>query len=1377
MEVSNNTVTSELLLKMAFRVPANVPGSELSQETHMKFNDYFTEDAMFLDPVPDTLQRNASDKETTPPTEYGLHGGLDIDYDGYERYPSQHVERFSRLVLENVRRSDTGLYRLTTSYTRYDASGNSLLRNTLQFNYGDGNSYDYFLFIDGELIEKGDRQRNWYFDVRSGYITFYGTAPVVGQTIELTFVRYIGKKSIRAFRSEIDATYQEFNGKFETLKDDISGTLGVFEGRIDTIDASFQAVNTKIDTDISALSHRVDASLASLNTSVEQLIDDVSNSINTSIDELRVDVSAIQTEKITTFEVNNVDVSGDIDFKGKLYNNGVEFLNYNALDNCGNDLLVKGNLIPDTPDAYNLGTLEHPFRDLYLGPQSLYINGVPIIQDRDVGGTQREMVFSTTNNQNMVLQTTGSGSIQLKSTGSGALTMVSTGADVTLESNGGDVNVKSTTGGVRFDSLNGEIALNSSSNIQLNPDTLNGYAVRVNAPLIMGNGQVIKGSSEPLTVEGELLTKGRTTISGEMIVQGNFTVTGNTSYLDTNVTRIRQDVITVNGGNATLSSGTLAGIKINRGEDVTPYFFAFEEGSQSFKIGEEGDVQPVMTREDAPVDKGIPYWDNTQYRVRTTSDIVYDGSNVFIRSLDASSGHVNALTTNSLGIGTPSPNYNLDVSGEANASTLYENGVALESKYLQSVPSEYVIQEEIIDAKYAELGTVNTFTKAQTIELLENSTAISSGDAHTAILLNDGTIRTFGRNDYGQLGNGITGGIQTTPVKVLGISNAIAVACGHNNTVVLLRDGTVKTFGRNDYGQLGDGSTYTSSNTPVQVVGLSNAVAVACGQNHIAVVLSDGTLHTFGVNAFGQLGNGTTDATIDSIPHQVNGITNAVDVDCGTSHTVVVLRDGTVRSFGRNSRGQLGIGTFENSLIPVQVVGVSTAHKVSCGSTHTALLLKDGTVRTFGNNNAGQLGHGLDETKRASIVEVVNLDIPVVDVACGGGHTAFLLNDGTVKTVGSNNYGQLGVGTTLEHMTPIMVPDISDAIAISCGSSFTAISTRNGTVKTVGTNTSGQLGNGSFDFMETVPVSVVQLYDNVNIFRVTYSNTDILSLDKSGLFVDGNVGIGISPSSYNVDVSGSLNATSLYENGVALSNKYLQSIPSEYLTESEGDATYAMLTHTHTTADITDLSGYTGFDSKYVSVNGDTMNGTLQVDGVINATIGNFDALTINNNLSVNGQIYATGIVNQSDARIKRNIVDVSASQLVDRFRLLKPVEYSFASYVNGRKKHEKTIGFIAQDVENVFPEYVSRQDKSYSLSLNPEELREQLLELSSQEGIDIVEENGQKKAIVREMRNIDKTQLYETMVPVLQHVLNQLDTWNEEKQDILARLARLENK
>lgn len=946
MEVSNNTVTSELLLKLAFRVPANVPGSELSQETHMKFNDYFTEDAMFLDPVPDTLDRSASDKETTPPVDYGLTGGLDVDYDGYERYPSQHVERFSRLVLENVRRSDTGLYRLTTSYTRYDASGNSLLRNTLQFNYGDGNSYDYFLFIDGELIEKGDRQRNWYFDVRSGYITFYGTAPVAGQTIELTFVRYIGKKSVRAFRSEIDATYQEFNGKFETLKEDISGTLGVFEGRIDTIDASFQAVNTKIDTDISALSHRVDASLASLNTSVEQLIDDVSNSINTSIDELRVDVSAIQTEKITTFEVNNVDVSGDIDFKGKLYNNGVEFLNYNALDNCGNDLLVKGNLIPDTPDAYNLGTLEHPFRDLYLGPQSLYINGVPIIQDRDVGGTQREMVFSTTNNQNMVLQTTGSGSIQLKSTGSGALTMVSTGADVTLESNGGDVNVKSTTGGVRFDSLNGEIALNSSSNIQLNPDKLNGYAVRVNAPLIMGNGQVIKGSNEPLTIEGELLTKGRTTISGEMIVQGNFTVTGNTSYLDTNVTRIRQDVITVNGGNATLSSGTLAGIKINRGEDVTPYFFAFEEGSQSFKIGEEGDVQPVMTREDAPVDKGIPYWDNTQYRVRTTSDIIYDGSNVFIRSLDASSGHVGVLS-------------------------------------------------------------------------------VSSGSVS----------------------------------------------------------------------------------------------------------------------------------------------------------------------------GCFGVGSLDAS--------------------------------------------------------------------------------------------------------------------------------------------SGHVG--------------------------------VLTVDK--------LGIGTTSSEYKLDVNGEANASTLYENGVALESKYIQSIPSEYLTESEGDAKYAILSHTHTTEDITNLSSYSGFDSRYVSVNGDTMNGTLQIDGVINATIGNFDALTINNNLSVNGKIYATGIVNQSDARIKRNIVDVSASQLVDRFRLLKPVEYSFASYVNGRKANEKTIGFIAQDVENVFPEYVSRQDKSYPLSLNPEELRQQLLELSSQEGIDIVEENGQKKAIVRDMRNIDKTQLYETMVPVLQHVLNELDTWKEEKQDILARLARLENK
>ena len=129
------------------------------------------------------------------------------------------------------------------------------------------------------------------------------------------------------------------------------------------------------------------------------------------------------------------------------------------------------------------------------------------------------------------------------------------------------------------------------------------------------------------------------------------------------------------------------------------------------------------------------------------------------------------------------------------------------------------------------------------------------GVAHSCAVLSDGTVRCWGANGGGTLGDGTTTD-RLNPVAVLGISTATQVARGESQSCAVLSDGTVRCWGWNDYGQLGDG-TKTDSSTPVVVSGISTATRVGLGMSHSCALLSDGTVQCWGSNAFGQLGDGT----------------------------------------------------------------------------------------------------------------------------------------------------------------------------------------------------------------------------------------------------------------------------------------------------------------------------------------------------------------------------------------------------------------------------------------------------------------------------------------------------------------------------------------
>jgi alpha-tubulin suppressor-like RCC1 family protein/serine protease inhibitor ecotin len=362
-------------------------------------------------------------------------------------------------------------------------------------------------------------------------------------------------------------------------------------------------------------------------------------------------------------------------------------------------------------------------------------------------------------------------------------------------------------------------------------------------------------------------------------------------------------------------------------------------------------------------------------------------------------------------------------------------------------------------------GLVATAASANPSLVTATATAISAGGEHTCALLTGGSVRCWGWNSYGELGNGTTTN-NSTPVAVSDISTATAISAGYYHTCALLTGGSVRCWGWNYHGQLGDGTT-TNSSTPVAVSGITTAIAISARGNNTCALLTGGSVRCWGDNVVGQLGNGTT--TDSSTPVAVSGITTATAISAGYSHTCALLTDSSVTCWGWNYFGQLGNGTTASSSTSVAVSDISTATAISAGYGHTCALLTGGSVRCWGENYYGQLGNGTT-TNNSTPVAVSDISTATA-ISAGDSHTCALLTDSSVTCWGYNGYGQLGNETTTNSSTSVAVGGITPATAISGGGEHTCALLTDGSVTCWGHNYSGQLGDGTTTD-STVPVSV-----------------------------------------------------------------------------------------------------------------------------------------------------------------------------------------------------------------------------------------------------------------------------------------------------------------
>ncbi|HET7443481.1 MAG TPA: hypothetical protein VFJ57_02350 [Solirubrobacterales bacterium] len=352
-------------------------------------------------------------------------------------------------------------------------------------------------------------------------------------------------------------------------------------------------------------------------------------------------------------------------------------------------------------------------------------------------------------------------------------------------------------------------------------------------------------------------------------------------------------------------------------------------------------------------------------------------------------------------------------------------------------------------------GTPGVEVKTPTpVPNLSEVTEVSRGYTHTLALRSNGGVVGWGENEDGQLGDGSTTN-SPVPVPVNGLPSAVAIAAGGYGSIALLPNGTVMAWGYAEAGGLGQGNSTGPelcgpsgcSRKPVVVPGLTNIVAIDAGYEYFIALRSDGTVWFWGYDRYGESGNGTgTQIGCECIDHpvQVPGVTGAVAISADWYLASALLANGTIKDWGYNFYAEVGDGSRNNEAptpcfcsVPVTVSGVSGAKETASGGYHGLALFPGGAGLSWGYDEYGQLGNGVFMTTGC---ECFPLPGPISGLAGvrqvdAGPYSSYaLLNDGTVRSWGYNGEGALGDGTEENRSTPVPIAAAGVSSVVAAGS-------------------------------------------------------------------------------------------------------------------------------------------------------------------------------------------------------------------------------------------------------------------------------------------------------------------------------------------------------
>jgi alpha-tubulin suppressor-like RCC1 family protein len=319
------------------------------------------------------------------------------------------------------------------------------------------------------------------------------------------------------------------------------------------------------------------------------------------------------------------------------------------------------------------------------------------------------------------------------------------------------------------------------------------------------------------------------------------------------------------------------------------------------------------------------------------------------------------------------------------------------------------------DDSYGQLGDGSTSEPMSvvTVNDLSGARSLAAANLHTCALLADGTVKCWGNVCYGEDKDPCPPP-NLVPTTIAGVSGVQTLAAGGGTTCGILRDGTVRCWGANDSGQLGDGTTNDSWLTAVAVQQVRNAIGIAVGGSHACALLSDGTIACWGSNAVGELGVASPSAS--SAPIVVPDVSGAIAVTAGLEYTCVLGAAGAIQCWGDDSQSQLGSPATPTPSPPVEVPGLAGARAVSGYGTRTCAIEAMG-VTCWGEDAVW----GLDTS---GPTPVDGFAAAPTAIAIGADHGCALTGPDAVACWGNNSYAQLGGGTSAFSLTPVPVPGL-----------------------------------------------------------------------------------------------------------------------------------------------------------------------------------------------------------------------------------------------------------------------------------------------------------------------------------------------------------------
>jgi uncharacterized repeat protein (TIGR01451 family) len=290
-----------------------------------------------------------------------------------------------------------------------------------------------------------------------------------------------------------------------------------------------------------------------------------------------------------------------------------------------------------------------------------------------------------------------------------------------------------------------------------------------------------------------------------------------------------------------------------------------------------------------------------------------------------------------------------------------------------------------------------------------------------------------------------------------------AIGAGRMHTTSVRNDGSIWNWGTGSNGQLGNGNSGVGVGavTPIQVAGLNGFTNVADGNGFVLALKADGTVWGWGINNSGQLGDGTT--TDRSIPVQTTGLSNVIAITTRGFFSLALKSDGTVWMWG--ATGGIGSTNFIVRPSPVQLTGITNVSKIAAGGNHALMLKSDKTVWAVGSNQFGELGDGTT-TPQPFPVQVAGLT-NVAAIAAGGDEFSMAVKeDGTIWAWGINFNGEMGPGggpmNFAPHATPLQITGVPAGMTgIALGQDFCLALAGDGTIWSWGNNSDFQLGQGT----------------------------------------------------------------------------------------------------------------------------------------------------------------------------------------------------------------------------------------------------------------------------------------------------------------------------